>query len=106
MSLGVIGWSPWQADLTHISALIDMELQVLDTQDSIYRRALDAWMVGWMQGVGLISVACHLEHEECKKIEVHRDSPEVVAENLNEFDGELVMVQDWPIVKSTSTLMA
>ena len=37
-------WSPWQADLTHISALIDMELQVLDTQDSIYRRALDAWM--------------------------------------------------------------
>ena len=37
-------WSHWQADLTHISALIDMELQVLDTQDSIYRRALDAWM--------------------------------------------------------------
>lgn len=31
-----------EADLTHISALIDMELQVLDTQDSIYRRALDS----------------------------------------------------------------
>ncbi|CAJ1418173.1 unnamed protein product [Effrenium voratum] len=29
-----------EADLTHISTLIDMELQVLDTQDSIYRRAL------------------------------------------------------------------
>ena len=31
-----------EADLTHISALIDMELQVLDTQDSIYRRALES----------------------------------------------------------------
>ncbi|CAK9081543.1 unnamed protein product [Durusdinium trenchii] len=31
-----------EADLTHISALIDMELQVLETQDSIYRRALDS----------------------------------------------------------------
>ncbi|CAL1126654.1 unnamed protein product [Cladocopium goreaui] len=31
-----------EADLNHISALIDMELQVLDTQDSIYRRALDS----------------------------------------------------------------
>ena len=35
-----------------------------------------------MQGVGLISVGCHLEHEECKKIEVHKDLPDVVAENL------------------------
>lgn len=31
-----------EADLNHISALIDMELQVVDTQDSIYRRALDS----------------------------------------------------------------
>eukprot|EP00913_Durusdinium_trenchii_P033058 g30949.t1 len=39
-----------EADLTHISALIDMELQVLETQDSIYRRALDSAEVSAQTG--------------------------------------------------------
>merc|ERR1711879_352696 len=31
-----------EADLTHISSMITMELQVLDAQDSLYRKALGA----------------------------------------------------------------